>query len=312
MIVDPSLRHTQAHTEARTRAPGTTVPGTTRRTVLRTLAAGAGATAAGSVAVACGAGGEAQPMRKERAAPYSVRFMALGANPWMLEQLERYNKEVGPALKVQVAPEPQPDQATLFAKFQSTVAAGDAPDVARLKEIWVFEMFLKGAMAPLDGYFKTDKDFDAPDLLPLYQDNFKFKGQHYAIAREVSIIVGYYNKELFKQSGLDPEMPPSTYDQFSEYARKTTKAGATPQDTVWGFDPYEYGTREFVFLWPFLHMKRFGADFWNKEKTGIVLNTPAHVEALQLFVDMIHKDRSAVPPGVGVPQSSAGAASGRP
>ena len=48
--------------------------------------------------------------------------MALGSNPWMLEQLERYNREIGPAQRIQVAPEPQPDQAALFAKFQSTVA----------------------------------------------------------------------------------------------------------------------------------------------------------------------------------------------
>jgi sn-glycerol 3-phosphate transport system substrate-binding protein len=237
--------------------------------------------------------------------------MALGSNPWMLEQLERYNREIGPAQRIQVAPEPQPDQAALFAKFQSTVAAGDAPDVARLKEIWVFEMFLKGVMLKLDPYFKSDKEFNAADLLPLYQDNFKFRGEYYAVAREVSIIVGYYNKELFKSNGLDPEKPPETYEQFREFARKTTKAGATPQDTIWGFDPYEYGTREFVFLWPFLHMKRFGADFWNRDKTAIVLNTPVHVEAFQLFTDMLHKDRSMVPNGVGVPQSTAGGRTGK-
>ena len=287
-----------------------------RRTVLRVLATAAGATAAGSVAAACGAGGadggSAQPARKERTAVYTVRFMPLANSaPWVQEQFDRFNREVGPALKIQLANEGVSGQAELWTKFQSTYAAGDPPDIARLKEIWVFEMFLKGAMAPLDGYFKTDRDFNASDLLPLYQDNFKFKGQHYAIAREVSIIVGYYNKELFKQGGLDAEKPPETYDQFREYARKLTKQGATPQDTIWGFDPYEYGTREFVFLWPFLHMKRFGADFWNREKTAVVLNTPVHVEAFQLFVDMIHKDRSTVPPGVGVPQSTAGGRTGK-
>ena len=79
----------------------------------------------------------------------------------------------------------------------------------------------------------------------------------------------------------------------------------------WGFDPYEYGTREFVFLWPFLHMRCFGADFWNRDKTGVVLNTPAHVETLSLFLDMIHKDRSMVPNGAGVAQSTAGGRTGK-
>jgi sn-glycerol 3-phosphate transport system substrate-binding protein len=285
------------------------IQGSTRRTVVRTLAAGTLFPAA--LASACGSS-ETAPVKKERTSTYTIKFMPLGTSvPWVQQQYDLFNKEIGPAKHIQLAPEPVPDQASLWTKFQSTYAAGDPPDIGRLKEIWVFEMFLKDAMKSLDPYFKTDKDFNAADLLPLYQDNFKFKGQNYAIAREVSIIVGYYNKELFKQAGLDPEKPPETYDQFREYARRTTKAGATPQDTIWGFDPYEYGTREFVFLWPFLHMKRYGADFWNKEKTGIILNTPTHVESFQLFVDMIHKDRSMVPFGAGVPQSTAGGKTGK-
>src|SRR6266542_2085974 len=272
-----------------------------RRSVLRSLAAGACTTAAGSIAAACGAVGEPPPSKKERTSAYSVRFMALGTNPWMLEQLERYNKEIGPAKKIQVAPEPQPDQAALFAKFQSTVASGDAPDVARLKEIWVFEMYLKGVMQRLDGYFKTDKEFNANDLLPLYQDNFKFKGENYAIAREVSIIVGYYNKANFADAGLDPNKPPTTYDEFREYAKRLTKTGASTDDAKWGFDVYEYGTREFVLLWLMMHVRRWGGGFWNKEKTGIEINTPVWLETFQYFVDLINKDRSTRPSNVNVP-----------
>ncbi len=261
----------------------------------------AGGTTLAALAAACAPAGT-ETAKKVRTTPYTVRFLALGTNPWMLQQLELFNREVGPALKVQVSPEPQPAQAELWTKFQSLLAAGDPPDVARLKEIWVFEAYLKGAMQGLDGYFKTDKDFNAADLLPLYQDNFKYKGSNYAVAREVSIIVGYYNKASFTAAGLDPEKPPTTYEQFREFARKTTKAGPTPAESLWGFDVYEYGTREFVLLWLFLHMRRWGAEFWNKEKTAVVLNTPTHVEVMQHFMDMIHKDRSTVPPGVTVPQ----------
>lgn len=275
------------------------------------LVAGSGA-ALTTLAACGGAAATTAPPKKERTSPYTVHFMGLANSaPWVQQQLDTFNTQVGPAIKVQLADESVSGQAELWTKFQSTYAAGNPPDIARLKEIWVFEMFLKNAMAPLDGYFKTDKDFNASDLLPLYQKNFEYKGQNYAVAREVSIIVPYFNKELFKQAGLDPEKPPETYDQFRDFARRTTKAGATAQESFWGFDPYEYSTREFVFLWPFLHMKRFGADFWNKDKTAVVLNTPAHVEAFQLFVDMITKDRSVVPPGSGVPQSTSGGKTGK-
>ncbi|HET7769231.1 MAG TPA: extracellular solute-binding protein [Chloroflexota bacterium] len=272
----------------------------------RGLAMASAALGAGGVIAACGAAAEA-PQKRVRTTPYTVRFMALSTNPWMLEQIERFNKEVGPESKVQVAPEPQPDQAALWTKFQSTLAAGDVPDVARLKEIWVFEAAAKNAVASLDGYFKTDKDFNAADLLPLYQDNFKYKGQNYAVAREVSIIIGYYNKANFASAGLDPEKPPTTYEEFRQYAQRLTKQGATPTDTTWGFDPYEYGTREFVLLWLLLHMRRYGLEFWNRDKTAVALNTPGHVEVMQFFMDMIHKDRSAVPPDAGISGGAQGA-----
>lgn len=269
----------------------------TRRVVLGTAAASLSV----GVLAACGSAAT-EPAKKVRTTPATVRFMALGTNPWMLEQLERFNKETGPALKVTVAPEPQPDQAALWTKFQSTLAAGDAPDVARLKEIWVFEAAAKGAMLGLDGYFKTDKDFNAADLLPLYQDNFKYKNVNYAIAREVSIITGYYNKANFAEAGLDPEKPPASYEEVREYARRLTKPNAAdPAQGQWGLDVYEYGTREFVLLWLFLHMRRFGLDFWSKDKTAIALNTPGHIEVMQYFMDLMHKDRSARPHNVAVP-----------
>src|SRR5262245_51565643 len=98
--------------------------GATRRAVLR-AAGSAGAVAGAAGLGACGVGGASPPAKRERSATYSVRFMALAnSSPWQPQQVEVFNKDVGPANKLQVSFEPQPDQATLFSKFQSTVAAG--------------------------------------------------------------------------------------------------------------------------------------------------------------------------------------------
>ena len=54
-------------------------------------------------------------------------------------------------------------------------------------------------------------------------------------------------------------------------------------------------------------MRRFGLDFWSKDKTAVALNTPGHTEVMQFFMDMIHKDRSTVPPGAGISGGAQGA-----
>ncbi|MFA9455266.1 ABC transporter substrate-binding protein [Halalkalibacter sp. AB-rgal2] len=35
----------------------------------------------------------------------------------------------------------------------------------------------------------------------------------------------FYNKDLFREAGLDPEQPPTTYEEFRDYAKKITEAG---------------------------------------------------------------------------------------
>src|ERR687895_692280 len=88
----------------------------TRRAVMR--AGLSAATAAGALALAaCGVGAGSAPAKKERTAPATVRFMALGsgtAMQWQLQQFEKFNQTIGAAQKIVVSPEPESDQTKLF------------------------------------------------------------------------------------------------------------------------------------------------------------------------------------------------------
>src|SRR5438128_2339935 len=125
---------------------------TTRRTALRGLAGAAALTPLG--VAACGvASAPAQPARKVRTSVATVRFMPLGSGTalqWQLQQVDKFNQTTGAEQKITVKAEPEADQTALFTKFQTTSAAGDPPDVSRLKEVWTFESAAKGALAKLD------------------------------------------------------------------------------------------------------------------------------------------------------------------
>jgi hypothetical protein len=49
-----------------------------------------------------------------------------------------------------------------------------------------------------------------------------------------------------------------------------------------------------------MHVRRWGGEFWNKDKTGVVVNSPQRLETYSFFVDMINKDRSVIPPNTKV------------
>ncbi len=275
---------------------------TTRRTTLRTAATIAAA--APFALAACGVGTTAAPAKKARTSVSTVRFMALGSGTglaWQIQQVDKFNQTAGAELKINVKAEPEADQTALFTKFQTTSAAGDPPDVSRLKEVWTFESAAKGALAKLDGYFKTDKEFNAADLLPRFQAALQYKGSNYGIARELSLTIPYYNKALVTAAGLDPNKTPTTYDEFRDWARRMTKPGATPDQSQWGYDYYEFSTRE-INMNQFLgFVRRFGGQFWNKERTAVAINAQPGYDAMEYWVTLIQKDRSVVPPDSGLP-----------
>ena len=50
----------------------------------------------------------------------------------------------------------------------------------------------------------------------------------YGVPLDVSTLMIYYNKDLFKQAGLDPENPPQTWNEFIEAGKKLRDAGIQP------------------------------------------------------------------------------------
>jgi multiple sugar transport system substrate-binding protein len=58
-------------------------------------------------------------------------------------------------------------------------------------------------------------------------------GQYYQIPWKSNPVMIFYNKDLMKQAGIDPENPPlSTYDEFLETSRKIVDSGAA-QAAIW-------------------------------------------------------------------------------
>lgn len=60
-------------------------------------------------------------------------------------------------------------------------------------------------------------------------DQGLYKGQIYGIPHETDVTVLFYNKNLFRQAGLDPNKPPQTWADVEAYADKLDKIGPDGQ-----------------------------------------------------------------------------------
>jgi ABC-type glycerol-3-phosphate transport system substrate-binding protein len=94
-----------------------------------------------------------------------------------------------------------------------------------------------------------------------------------------------YNRELFEQAGLDPDAPPTTWDEVREFAKKIT-------DTV-GVPGFAILSQQNTGGWMFTAMSySFGGRIENEEGTEVTFDDEGSRAALQLLHDMRFDDGS--------------------
>lgn len=89
----------------------------------------------------------------------------------------------------------------------------------------------------------------------------------------------WYNKEIFRAAGLDPEKPPQTLADFVIYCQMIKAAGYVPFHIA-----EEGGPRDLRRCW-FTLFAQTGGDLFDEGYTRATFNTPAGVATLQFLVN---------------------------
>ena len=114
-------------------------------------------------------------------------------------------------------------------------------------------------------------------------------GTPYCIAYKTSTFMLFYNKDLLEKAGLDPNTPPTTWEEWRTMSAQITEAGA---GTYWGGGipsfPHNGGALRAT---PFF--RQLGTDFGGMDK--INLDDPKVQQVLQYIRDM----NENLPPGLG-------------
>ena len=89
-----------------------------------------------------------------------------------------------------------------------------------------------GMLEPIGPYLD---DFDSDDLFPNAWEPGEIDGVRYGIPMAINPLTLFWNKQRFREAGLDPERPPRSRAEFVAYARQLTRDtdgdGATD---LWG------------------------------------------------------------------------------
>jgi sn-glycerol 3-phosphate transport system substrate-binding protein len=173
--------------------------------------------------------------------------------------------------------------------------AGTPPTTAILLSTDMFTLIDEDAIVPFDDLAASADDKAwMKSFYPAFMANSQTGGKTWGIPFQRSTIVLYWNKELFKEAGLDPNRPPATWKEMLEDAQKLTKRDSSGNVTQYGVQIPSSGFP----YWLFQGLTTPNAvELMNSAGTETYFDKPAVIEALAYWVDLGRKHK-VMPTGV--------------
>ena len=106
----------------------------------------------------------------------------------------------------------------------SALASGDPAQLAVMFSIDAYDLIEQDLVMAFDDISGVDKNW-LNSFYPALMANGNIEGKTWGIPFQRSTIVAYYNKHLFRAAGLDPEAPPTTWDEIISMGKTLTKDG---------------------------------------------------------------------------------------
>jgi len=176
-----------------------------------------------------------------------------------------------------------------LAKAVTAVKGGDPPVTAILLSTDMYTLIDEDAIVSFDEFIKTPDDQAwLKSFYSAFMENSQTGGKTWGIPFQRSTIVLYYNKEMFKEAGLDPNRPPANWREQVEYAQKLTKRDAAGKVTQWGIQIPASGFPYWLFQALAIQA---GTNLMNAAGTQTYYDKPEVIEGLTYWVDLVNRHK---------------------
>ena len=161
------------------------------------------------------------------------------------------------------------------------IATGDVPDLITIDNPVVASFASQGALEDLTDLVKNSKVLKKDGYFTGSWNTTIWNGRQYAVPGEANTLALYYNADMFKAKGLDPDKPPRTWAELKAAAEKLTD----PAKNVYGIGFSAIQSEEGTFQWlPFLQQS--GGNLRN-------LTSADSVAALTLWTDFVKNGQAS-------------------
>ena len=109
----------------------------------------------------------------------------------------------------------------------SALNSGDPAQLAVMFSIDAYDLIEQDLILPFNDLVSGSEGANwLNSFYPALMANGSIEGKTWGIPFQRSTIVAYYNKDMFRAAGLDPESPPTSWDELISMGKALTKDGA--------------------------------------------------------------------------------------
>lgn len=173
-----------------------------------------------------------------------------------------------------------------YADYQTRVvaakAAGKGPDVVQLFYGWLDNFVTGGLVQPLSKEKFPSATIER-DFFPIVSA-MKRGDDYYGLPTAVRSIALFYNKNMFKAAGLDPNKPPQTLDELLKAAQATTK-----RDSAGNFQTAGIAldiARQDHNWWREILVRQFGGAPYSADGTKVAYDSEGGCKALEFYTGL--------------------------
>ncbi len=166
-------------------------------------------------------------------------------------------------------------------KAMTALKGGNPPHLSVILSTEIYTLIDNEAIVSFDELVTTPEEKQWLDsFYPALMENSRTGGKTWSIPFQRSTIVMYYNKDAFRKAGLDPEMPPATWDDMVEMGKKLVAKDDSGKVTQWGIEIPSTGYPYWMFG---ALCRQNGEVLMNGEGTEVYFQNPGVVEALEFW-----------------------------
>jgi sn-glycerol 3-phosphate transport system substrate-binding protein len=110
-------------------------------------------------------------------------------------------------------------------KYRAGLVTGDLPDVVAMGPFADQTLIDSRSVVPVDACIES-ANYPLADFVPRAIATHTIKGMQWSMPWTVPTPLLLYNKNAFRAAGLDPDRPPATLDEVTEYSRRVVETHA--------------------------------------------------------------------------------------